>query len=384
MPLPRRSLSRSTLAALAGAAVVALTPLATEAAEITPPKAEALIEQLAVDSFADREVATEQLVNCELDIEPLVTARIRSGEPLSPEQLLRLETILRTRFESSPRAALGIGFLQGEVVDNVRREIAVTISSVEADFPCAATLKPGDIIRVVDGVELPPTGGNALVQSAILSHLPGEEVELVIERDGRRSFVRIPLANFIRLSSNPPPPTLVSSGWELRRARLGLAGANETVQIQCVADGERGVFSNLPKRAAPEITAGGSPDNGAELMHLLRSRASTVKGKKIAATNNNRRIAVRQPEQRLGEKQIRADRAVLKRLNTDLSLALNERDRYQRILNRDDVGQIQKQSTIAALTQVEARIADIKSEIRAITDLMKQAAKDAKDADAKD
>lgn len=379
MPLPRRITSRSsTLAALVGAVVFALAPLATAADEITLPEARALIDQLAEDSFADREVATERLISCEIDIEPIVTDKIRGSGHLTPEQLMRLETILRTRFENSPRAALGIRFLQGQVIDNMRQEIAVTIENVEADFPCAATLKSGDIIRVVNGLELPPTGGNTQVQSAILSHLPGEEVELVIERDGRRSFVRIPLANFARLSNTQPPPTLVKSGWELRRARLGLAGASESEQIQCVIDGERGVFGNLPMRDTPEISAGGSPDNGAEMLHLLRTRASMLKGKKIAATNNNRRIAVRQPDQRLaGKQQAQIDRSALNRLNTRLTQAENERDRYQRILNRDDVGQTQKQSTIAQLTAVEARIAEIKAEIRTITGLMKDAAKEA-------
>jgi len=372
----RRSTSRAVTGALAGLAVLALAAVA--AAETTVEQVHGMIDSLAAPAFADREAATDELIVCAIDIEPVVTERFIAGG-LTPEQTARLETIVHTRFSNAPRAALGVGFARELQPNNQPRPIAVTLESVKQDFPCAATLKPGDIIRVVDGFELPPTGGDDHVRTAILSHLPGEELELVIERDNRRSFVRIPLGDFARLNAPMPSATILKRAWELRRARLGLTMHDDAISaVQCVIDGQRGELGTLAKRDSPKIQAGGSPDNGAALLHELRSRASMVTKNRIAATNT-RRFAVKQPNERLAIQQARAEAAHIKsalnRLETRLQQAETERARHQRILERDDIGETQKQSTAVALTQVEARIAGIKGEIRTINEAVEAANK---------
>jgi hypothetical protein len=322
----------------------------------------ALIDQLAAPEFATREQATSILESLDVNLEPLVTARLRAAA-LTPEQVVRLETVLQSRFFNAPRAALGVGFTPPQINNNQAMQIPVILNNVLQGFPCSATLRPGDIIRVVDGYELPATGGSDRVRTAILSHLPGEELELVIERDGRRSFVRVPLGEYARLNNAAPSPTMIKDGWSLRRERLGLNATDTQPPIQCVADGSRAELPSLHERDEPEVEAGGSPDNGAALLHLLRTHASARQNTKISATAN-RQVVVRQAEQRLALRpnaQPLTPQAQRARLQSMLDLALADRNRYLSIVARDDIGHEQQQAAVAELARIEARIAAAKS-----------------------
>lgn len=372
---PGRHLATRAIA-IAIAAVVVLAQLGPSPAraQLQTPDTEisTLIDQLAAPDFATREQATTALESLEVNLEPLVTARLRAAD-LTPEQVVRLETVLQSRFYNAPRAALGVGFTPPQINNNQAMQIPVILNNVLQGFPCSATLRPGDIIRVVDGYELPPTGGSDRVRTAILSHLPGEELELLIERDGRRSFVRVPLGDYARLNNAAPSPMMIKDGWSLRRERLGLNNTDTQPPIQCVADGARADLPSLPRREEPEVEAGGSPDNGAALLHLLRAHASNITGQKISATVN-RQVVVRQAEQRLAVRpnaQPITPQAQRARLQTLLNVALADRERYLSILARDDIGHERQQAAVAELAQIEARIAAAKSGISELDDAIK-------------
>jgi|GEM_PF-4260466 len=364
----RHRLRHNAIPVLAAGVALAATSLAWSQSP-DESRINGLVDLLAAPVFADRERATEQLEVFPGELEPLIRKRLATSE-LTPEQIIRLETVLSDRFIDAPRAALGVGFTAPGRVNNQVQQVPVILDKVLAGFPCSATLRPGDIIRVVDGYKLPPTGGGDRVRTTIISHLPGEELELLIERDGRPSFVRVPLGDYSRLNNPPPPPAMVKAAWSIRKARLGLNAPDTYPPLRCVVDGARSSLGNLPVRKAPELGAGGSPDNGAALFHLLRSRASAPNQRNIAATNNAR-VVVRQPNPRIGVRVQRAPvaqdttpKANRTRLQGQLDQAINDRQRYLRIVTRDDIAQEQLQAAVTALTEIEARIALIKSSIK--------------------
>ncbi|MCB9838123.1 MAG: PDZ domain-containing protein [Phycisphaeraceae bacterium] len=369
MPASRRHQGRRTSCrALAVVALLALSPAGARSAwadYLRPDEIDVLVDQLADDDFASREEATQSLTITETDIEPLLKARLETGA-LTAEQLVRIETILQNRFYNSPRAALGVGFVP--VNNQPDLPAPVVLNNVLQGFPCAATLKPGDIIRVVDGLELTSFGADNDVRTAILSHLPGEELELVIERDNRRSFVRVPLADYERLGNPPPPSTMLGKAWEFRKARLGLGATNSQPPIECPEPETRSKLPPLPARPAPKISAGGAPDNGGELLHTFRSQASTQNAPRISATNA-RPIIVNNLGQRVNgraEALAVTPRARREFLVEQLKLAEENRDRFQLIIARNDIDPRQQQAAVAELTAIQASIAAIRNNIAAI------------------
>lgn len=354
------------VAVLAGCFILGASTIGAGAEVISQSDLVGLIDSLGAPEFVIREAATDRLESFDGPIEAMIRDHLTTGD-LSHEQLARIETVLESRFRAAPRAALGVGFKLARQANNRVRQIPVILGKVLAGFPCSATLRLGDIIRVVDGFELPATGGGDRVRTAILSHLPGEELELLIERNGRRSFLRIPLGEYARLNNPMPTEAMLKSAWALRKARLGLTAADARQLLPCVVDGERASMPALPRRDEPDLEAGGSPDNGAALLHLLRSRASTIARSQIAA-RNALRFNIAQPNQRrlIVLPQVRATTDVALRVNLKIQLdrIINDRDRYLRIVAREDIAQDQRQSAIAQLAEIEANIAAIKKDLR--------------------
>ena len=385
MPVKLRLHPKRPLTAPAFAVVAAMTLAPVTPGQSTPnapnngqvnARVNEWIDQLAAPNLADRDKATEQLESFEGPLETIVINRMTDPDltpDLTPEQFARVETALKNRFFKAPRAALGVGFAPPGQANNQRQPVAVILERVLPEFPCSKTLKPGDIIRVIDGIELPPTDGANQVRSVILSHLPGEELELVIERDGIRHFFRVPLGDFARLNS-PMPRDMgdrLKSAWEIRKARLGLGAADSLSPLKCVTDGTRSELPSLPRRKEPELRAGGSPDNGAAMLHLLRSRAASPSRPKIAATAA-RRIQVALPAQQRDAAPARQNPArekknqasAITQLNRMLQNARAERERYMRIVARNDIEREQQEKAIATLAEIEARIASLNAQLR--------------------
>ncbi len=184
-----------------------------------------LVEALDAPTLAERDAATARLLGDAAltlgDIEHLLA----TGS-LSWEQRLRLESVGLALFARGPRAGLGVQF--GRPVEG-----GAPLNAVIAGFPAAALLKPGDIVRSIDGQ---PVINTAHMGSIILSHDPGDSLAMVIDRPtapapnpdtpppAERLKLNVPLGRFADLNNGLPSPDRL---WSAYRQRLARAGADD-------------------------------------------------------------------------------------------------------------------------------------------------------------
>ncbi|MFG0260033.1 MAG: PDZ domain-containing protein [Phycisphaerales bacterium JB041] len=190
------------------------------------PPLEEMIGWLDSPVFAARQQALVGLLERrDLDLAEIEAWRAREG--LSPEQRLRLEELALQVFARGPRAALGISFPPDD-------RGGVRIMDVVAGFAAADLLVPGDRIISADGVAL---SRQAMLRAAILSHAPGERLELTVERGGEVLEISVPLGSFgnLRGAATPRPSDLVAA-WSLRQIRRGVASAHGTPITPVPAD----------------------------------------------------------------------------------------------------------------------------------------------------
>lgn len=172
---------------------------------------DARVAELDADAFARRDAAATELEDdprCTLE---LIEARLNDPRPLSPEQRERLARLGVELFEDSPRGAMGVQFSGWDDSDGV--EVGATIPN----FDARRVLEIGDIIRELGGM---PVTERHEARAGILSHDPGEEVVVRIERRGEPMAVTLRLGKFNELRNNRPVETnVMRAAWELRRAR---------------------------------------------------------------------------------------------------------------------------------------------------------------------
>lgn len=144
----------------------------------------------------------------------------RHRDDLSPEQKLWLDELALQVFARGPRAALGISFPPDD-------RGGVRIMNVVAGFPAADLLVAGDRILAADGL---PLSRQAMLRAAILSHSPGEILELRVEREGKTLDISVPLGSFgnLRGAASPRPSDLVAA-WTLRQTRDGAEQRGEPI-----------------------------------------------------------------------------------------------------------------------------------------------------------
>ncbi len=214
-PAPRlRHLASAALALALAAGALAQRNISVSASSV-----ERLIEQLGDASFAEREDAMRKLMTSDLPIERILEA----AQPvmrLSPEQYIRLERVLETRFRESPRGAIGVRF------DGKPNELGVRLQEIVPGFPAADQLQGGDILTIVDNVDLRRADSPTVYQlpHIILSHDPGEMLSVSLLRDNQQLNLRIPLGDygeFSRTDNAAASPEVISGAWELRRKRMG-------------------------------------------------------------------------------------------------------------------------------------------------------------------
>lgn len=138
------------------------------------------------------------LINMEGHVVGVNTAVYRSTETsaannigfaISVGEVKRVIEVLRTEAGGEKRAQ---GYLGIALSDRTDGGVGAVVSEVAADSPAeTAGLKVRDIILQVN--EQPITGQGALI-GIIRDATPGEEVEIVIERDGERITVKAELA----------------------------------------------------------------------------------------------------------------------------------------------------------------------------------------------
>ncbi len=198
-----------------------------DAGEAGPARLTELVTMLESPDISLREIATQPLRD-----NPAVTLEVierllrdEAGRALSPEQRLRLETVGQEKFVSRPRGAMGVQFGQfdegGEGV-----VVAMTIRG----FQSAELLQPGDTILMMDKT---PVNMIDDARAAIISHEPGEVVEVQIKRRGEPMTVSLRLGSFAALSNAARlDETTMARAWEMRRARLDPAGSSPPASIE--------------------------------------------------------------------------------------------------------------------------------------------------------
>lgn len=207
--------STTTISCFALAAVLAGTTASAQRDDLpdTRPPVEEMVEWLDSPVFAARQQALVALLE-RRDLDLVEIDAWRSREDLSPEQRLRLDELALQVFARGPRAALGISFPPDD-------RGGVRIMDVVAGFAAADLLVPGDRILTADGV---PLSRQAMLRAAILSHAPGEHLELTVERGGEILDISVPLGSFgnLRGAATPRASDLVAA-WSLRQSRRGVA-----------------------------------------------------------------------------------------------------------------------------------------------------------------
>ncbi len=186
------------------------------------PTVDALIEQLDAPELAKRDAAMLDLFEREaLTLDALEAMLSDPNRSLSVEQQLRLKQLALGRFMQGPRAALGISF-GGEHPQGT--PIARTVEG----FAAAALLKAGDIVIEADGI---PTLEQEALRVAILAHEPGEQLHLVVLRDGKEITIDVPLGSYDSLQSAMRPPEMsLLVAWQIRQARLRAARETDTTE----------------------------------------------------------------------------------------------------------------------------------------------------------
>lgn len=189
--------------------VNAASPIADEVA--------ALVDLLDASDWRDRNRAEEDLRSLGPDAMATLEARLRAGG-LTPEQRTRIMVILKDLFLNSPRAAIGITFNTGAA----RRGPMVT--RTEPGFQCHGVLRPGDIITAIGEHRFDTASmvdETEQLRAAILSHMPGDWVDVTVLRDGVPLTLQIQLGRFGDLrGSQQPAPLHVLSAWSVRFRRL--------------------------------------------------------------------------------------------------------------------------------------------------------------------
>lgn len=160
------------------------------------PELEVLITRLDSDDPIDRQAACTELH--EFNTADLNTIfEIMKRPKLSLEQRKRLECAARHPFESAPRAGLGVSF--DRAVDDGSVRIIGTVD--RPGFHAHEVLKPGDTVRELDGISVHT---QEQARSIILSHDPGDTLDILVVRQGTPVRAAIKLGNFTDLDVGMP------------------------------------------------------------------------------------------------------------------------------------------------------------------------------------
>lgn len=161
----------------------------------TRPQLEDWVAKLDADDPLEREAAGAAIRESNTDIKSIF--EIMKRPTLSLEQRKRLENVAREPFEKSPRAGLGVSFDLSINDGSVR-----IIGTVDRPgFHAHEVLKPGDTVRELDGLVIRT---QEQARSVILSHDPGDTLDVLVIRQGTPVRAAIKLGNFLDLDVGAP------------------------------------------------------------------------------------------------------------------------------------------------------------------------------------
>lgn len=188
------------------------------------PESQALSEALAVQliesrvaqlddgDWMERARATEEL-RASNDVTLVMLEQMLAERRLSPEQRERLMDVARSKFMSSPRAAMGIRFFMAITS-------RVVIEKTYPGFSAYDVLEPGDVIVSVDGVRLEGPASRPTMQSQIISRDPGDMLNLVVRRGKQTLNVQVALGSFADLDQPNMSLNMLLRAWDARTQRF--------------------------------------------------------------------------------------------------------------------------------------------------------------------
>jgi|GEM_PF-3904760 len=173
-----------------------------------------LVLRLGSDVLAERDLALKQLSSVPMSPSELCGLIQRST---SPEQRARLLLLGPDAMRRAPRAAMGVRFSQ----EDARAVVQATLDG----FDSRRALRAGDTLLSIDGQGVTNQGS---ARPIIVSHDPGQEVEVQVLRAGKVATVHLTLGDFDSLDRDEPrgfgsqlSMTDLERAWELRQAREG-------------------------------------------------------------------------------------------------------------------------------------------------------------------
>lgn len=246
-------------------------------AEPPPRPLPVIVTDLGSPDYGVREAATDALMRTGKF--PLADIEKALKDPaLTREQRARLELAAYRGFADSPRGAIGVQFNQ-----LVR---TAEVEGVIDGFPAGKVLQRGDVITEIDGHPLSSRttadGGTSTVRALIVSHDPGDEVPIVVQRAGVPTPLTIKLGDFSRLGNNVVYAYELQAAWQHRLARLTGRTAPAPINATALRDGRNSQWSSgVPVdiidaaaafRAAtgdaPSVTPGASPDQARQFKRV--------------------------------------------------------------------------------------------------------------------
>lgn len=220
----RRMVSRSRIHSLAARALTGLVISAGLAlpalapAQTIDPKVLARIDS-AVRDLDSADLAVRDKAMADLGdprIFSLSFIQDRFFDPgLTEEQRLRLNSAGYRLFTGSVRAAMGVQFSDATPQ-------GVVIGRTIEGFDSRVTLRPEDVIRTIDGRSAVDQDH---VRALIVSHDPGDEVQIGLLRNGEALSVTLRMGRFdqLRERTGRPDDQSMQQAWRVRLARLARA-----------------------------------------------------------------------------------------------------------------------------------------------------------------
>lgn len=242
---------------------------------------------------------------------------------LSGEQRERLTQVGIRLFGQMPHGAMGVSFSRAD------RGQGVEISGVVAGFDSMRVLQPGDVVLQIDGRDV---NAQTDMRAAIISHDPGDEVDMTLLRRGERVVVSLKLGDFDTLrNALAPDRGLIRDALEMRIARRagqdikspeviepGIDSArwaklqveqNERAAVQMRAPRNIDANDDGEGGAAPALMSGGAdrPANGGDV--AFAANPTVLDERAIAELNRDRAMLNQQYREALRQLSLKPDPA---------------------------------------------------------------------------
>lgn len=248
------------ISAVVGLAVIAAVSHAQDV-QRSEQRLSQLVSLLDDPSWIVREQSMQMIGNPNEGFELSMIAPMLERDDLSAEARHRLWIASRELFGRTTKAGLGVGF--GAMRDG-GVEIRTVVQEVD-QFPAAAMLVPGDLIVRADGQPLMESDD---LRAMILSHDPGESMNVIIERGERVLDLDLPLGSYKFLRGAAPiSPHIAERAIRLRWMRQGIvlpesqsigSGISVDDWVEAGYPEEPGAFRASNARRSPRVVNAGA------------------------------------------------------------------------------------------------------------------------------